>query len=186
MRCSSCKQLLDRYAEGTLGTQRMLFVSQHLTACGECAAVLEELKVVDALLTTLHAPPAPAPNFTFAVMAEVRSMPLPSVPRTNVLAAIAAYVAVAWAIIVLWLNLAGIGISGGLALATTALTNAAAAVHAISAGATGVFGNGTPAVTAFVIAVLGLDVAVGIGVALVYYVIRPRLVARLASVPEGS
>lgn len=186
MRCSSCKPLLDRYSEATLSTQQMLRISAHLQSCGECAAVLEELKVVDGLLTTLSPSQPPATNFTFAIMAEVHSMPVPVTPRTNVLALAGAYTLVAWAIIAAWLQLAGIGFSGALTALAAFAASSAGVAHSVTAGVTGVFGSGTPQVTAFVFTVLGLDVAIGLGIALVYFVVRPRLAARLASVREIS
>lgn len=186
MRCSSCKPLLDRYSEGTLSTAEVLRIAAHLESCAECSAVFEELKVVDGLLTTLTPAQGPAANFTFAVMAEARSMPLPVAPRTNVLALSGAYILVAWAIIAVWLQVAGIGFSGALLALAGFAANAAGVAHSVTAGLTGVFGSGTPQVTAFVFTVLALDVAIGLGIALIYFVIRPRLAARLASARESS
>lgn len=186
MRCSSCKPLLDRYAEGSLSMPQLARIAAHLHGCGECSAVLEELKVVDGLLATISEPPAPPLNFTFAVMAEVRALPVPAVPRTNVVALIAAYTLVAWGIIALWLQLSGIGAGGALALVAEFAAQAAGSAHALTAAVSGVFGSGTPQVTWFVLTVLALDAAVGMGIALVYFVVRPRLAARLASVRESS
>lgn len=186
MRCSSCKPLLDRYAEGSLTMQQLARISAHLSGCGECSAVLEELKVVDGLLATMSAPPAPPLNFTFAVMAEVRPLPIPAVPRTNVFALAGAYTLVAWAIIALWLQLSGVGVAGALTLLAEFAAQTAGSAHALTAAVSGVFGSGTPQVTAFVLTVLALDAAVGIGIAIVYFVVRPRLAARLASVRESS
>lgn len=185
MRCSSCKPLLDRYAEGTLGTQQMLRVAAHLEMCPRCAPLFEELKVVDGLLWTLSAPPAPAPNFTFAVMAEARSMPVPRERKTNLAALAGAYTLAAWALIAVWLQVSGVGFSGALASGAALAATSAGIAHSVTAGVSGVFGNGTPQVTAFVLTVLGLDVGVGLGIALVYFFVRPRLAARLASVREN-
>ena len=186
MRCSSCKPLLDRYAEGSLPMHRLARISAHLSGCGECCAVLEELKVVDGLLATMSAPPVPPLNFTFAVMAEVRALPVPAVPRSNVIALAGAYTLVAWAMIALWLQLSGIGVAGALTLLAQFAAQTAGSAHALTAAVSGVFGSGTPQVTAFVLTVLALDAAVGIGIAIVYFVVRPRLAARLASVRESS
>lgn len=96
MRCSSCEAHLDRYVEGTLPHARMALLRTHLQDCASCSAMLEELRVVDALLATARRT-EPAANFTFAVMAEVRSMPQPK-PRTwrRTLLLGAAYVVAAW------------------------------------------------------------------------------------------
>ena len=76
MRCSSCEPLLDRYLEGTLTPRGMIDTAAHIKSCGACARLVDEVKVVDALLFTTDVPELPA-NFTFAVMAEARSLPAP-------------------------------------------------------------------------------------------------------------
>ena len=50
MRCSSCEPLLDRYIEGTLKARQMLDITEHLSECADCRELLDELKVIDALL----------------------------------------------------------------------------------------------------------------------------------------
>ena len=76
MRCSSCELDLDRYLEGSLSSARMALVASHLAACASCQIVLEELRVVDALLATTRPAELP-PNFTFAVLAEARDLKAP-------------------------------------------------------------------------------------------------------------
>ena len=76
MRCSSCEPLFDRFLEGTLTPREQSEVAAHVRSCTGCALLLEELKVVDALLFTTQAAELPI-NFTFAVMAETRTMPPP-------------------------------------------------------------------------------------------------------------
>ena len=75
---------------------------------------------------------------------------------------------------------------GALTLVAEFAAQAAGSAHSLTAAVSGVFGSGTPQVTAFVLTVLALDTAVGMGIALVYFVVRPRLAARLASVRESS
>ncbi|MDP9017466.1 MAG: zf-HC2 domain-containing protein, partial [Candidatus Eremiobacteraeota bacterium] len=148
----SCKPLLDRYAEGTLSPKLLAAVASHLELCAECVAIFEELKVVDALLTTIRVP-ATQPNFTFAVMAEVRSMPVPTIPRLNVAALLGGYITIAWVIIALWLRLAGVSAQGALANTSAAASQFFGAFHAITSSAMGSFGHGAPLLTTFVVSV---------------------------------
>ncbi len=83
MHCSSCEPVLDRYLEGTLAPARMAQVAAHLKTCEPCTALLSEVKVVDALLFTTAVPELPQ-NFTFAVMAELQSMPAPRTGGTRI------------------------------------------------------------------------------------------------------
>lgn len=96
MLCSWCERDLDRYIGATLPAARMAAVKRHLDRCDACAALLEEVRVVDALLATTQTPELP-PNFTFAVMAEARAIQAPKRSgwqRTAVLAG--AYTVMAW------------------------------------------------------------------------------------------
>ena len=185
MQCSFCKPLLDRYLEGTLPARDLLRIASHLENCAPCSTLLEELKAVDGLLATIGTP-APAANFTFAVMAEVRSMPVPVTPRLNVAALLGAYVAGAWAVVALWLRLAHVDVATAFANGGNAVTQFFSAAHGIATGALASFGHGAPLVTTFVIGVLALDLAVAAGLVLVYRTVRPRLAAHLASAREGS
>jgi hypothetical protein len=78
MRCSSFEPLLDEYVDGVLAPREHALVAAHVAGCASRAGLLEELRVIDALLLTPRAL-EPAPNFTFKVMAEVRSLPAPAV-----------------------------------------------------------------------------------------------------------
>lgn len=185
MRCSSCEPVLDRYLEGTLPPRQMLLISAHLEQCARCRELLDEVKVIDALLTTTRVPDLPE-NFTFAVMAEVGSMPAPRARQHPVWSFLALYSAAAWVASVIAMAVTG---TSPQALAATA----AAAMH--QAGlATGTFGSSishsithsTPGLAAFGFGVLTIDVAIACAFALVYFVVRPRLAARLASIPEAS
>lgn len=186
MQCSSCKTLLDQYLEGTLSTREILRVSRHLLDCGECSTLLDELRAVDGLLATIGTP-APALNFTFAVMAEVRSMPVPATRRMNVGALFAGYTIVAWAIIAIWSAVAGITAQSAFENTSSALIAFFEAGRAIANSALGSFGPGGSAVTTFAVGVLGLDLIIALGVLAVYVIVRPRLAAHLASSrPEVS
>ena len=179
MRCSSCSSLLDRYLEGSLRAAQLLQITAHLGTCATCTEILEELKVVDGLLATIG-PPEPAPNFTFAVMAEVRAMPHPVAPRMNIAALLGTYIVVAWAIIAIWLRVAGVTVQTAMANTSAAFAQAGNGLHDITTGAMNSFGRGAPLLTTFVMGILALDLAVAAGVAIVYMYVRPRLAAHLA------
>jgi hypothetical protein len=98
MRCSSCEPLLDAYLEAALSRRRAFAVGAHLRACGPCASLLRELRVVDALLTTARVPGV-APDFTAAVVSAAAASPPKVVRRRGSLAAaLILYVALAWTI----------------------------------------------------------------------------------------
>lgn len=179
MRCSSCEPLFDRYLEGTLTAREMSGIASHVRGCGGCARLLEELKVVDALLLTTNVPELPA-NFTFAVMAETISLPAPKPHRQRVWTFIAVYLAAAWIV------------AGAMFLAAGAsLTRLGAALASglerisndLSGAASGV-SHGAPALATFSLGVLGIDLGLACLAAVLYIFVRPRLAAHLASVRE--
>ena len=179
MRCSSCSSLLDRYLEGSLSTPELLQITAHLGTCDACTGILEELKVVDGLLATIRTP-EPAANFTFAVMAEIRTMPQPAASRISIAALLGSYVVVAWVIIAIWLRLAGITAQTAFGNLSSALSQLGSSLHVVTTGAMNSFGHGAPLVTTFVLGVLALDFAVAAGVIIIYSIVRPRLAAHLA------
>jgi len=184
VRCSSCEPLLDRYIECTLNPRQMRQVAAHLRSCESCRALLDELRVVDGLLFTTTVPELPE-NFTFAVMAEVNSMPAPHARQHPVWSFLALYCAAAWVAAVLGMAYTGtsprtvlLAISGGLNFAGHA---AAALASTVSQG----MAHTMPGLAAFGFGMLFLDIVVASAIAVIYIVVRPRLAARLASVPEA-
>lgn len=177
MRCDSSEEHFEELLEGTLAPRLHKEVLAHLEVCSNCSSVLEELRVIDALLLTPRQL-EPAGNFTFATMAEVRALPAPAVRRPPVLKWITAYLIGSWAL-----------------LAAALLPNAAAAravagmtldqIRRIAAGidtlaqhlAGGHVGFGY--VTTLVLAMLVLDVALAAAAFYAHGVLRPRLAARL-------
>jgi len=184
VRCSACEPVLDRYVEGTLKPPQMIAISAHLRECESCRALLEELKAIDGLFATTRVLDLPQ-NFTFAVMAEARSLPAPR-PRQHPL----------WSFLILYS--AAAWVAGVLAMAVTG-TPPAAVLRAISGALTrfGFFSGAVsesfshgvaplaPTLAAFGVGVLVIDVALAAAFALVYFVIRPRVAARLVSVSES-
>jgi anti-sigma factor RsiW len=182
VRCSCCEPLLDRYREGTLTPREMSDVTLHLKDCRDCSALLEELKSVDALLFTTRVPDLPE-NFTFAVMAEVGALPAPRAREHPVWSFLVLYCAAAWAAVVL-----------GLALSRTSpvflVQSIASTLHtgvltnALAGSISEQFSHMSPALAAFAFVMLLIDAVLAAAVALIYFNVRPRLAARLASSAE--
>jgi anti-sigma factor RsiW len=96
--CSWCEERFERFLDGDLvPTERARFVA-HIDGCDPCRSLLEELRVVDALLLRPRAI-EPAPNFTFETMAEVRALPPPSPPQARLPAYLVCYVVAAWLLV---------------------------------------------------------------------------------------
>ncbi len=181
MRCSSCEPLLDRFLEGTLTPREMSETAAHLRSCAACARLLEELKVVDALLLTTDIPELPR-NFTFAVMAETISLPAPKPRDHRVWRFVAVYLAAAWIAALAMFLASGASFAKFGASIATGLGRLA---HAFSGGAAGI-SHGVPALATFGLGVLSIDLALAGAAAVLYFVVRPRLAAHLASVSEGQ
>ncbi|MGH7661768.1 MAG: zf-HC2 domain-containing protein, partial [Vulcanimicrobiaceae bacterium] len=101
MRCNTSEALFDGRLEGTLTWLQRTRLDAHLERCGRCSAVLEELRVIDALLLTPRAL-EPAPNFTFKAMAEIRTLPQPQRVRAQWPWMFGLYLALSWLSIGAW------------------------------------------------------------------------------------
>lgn len=176
MHCSSCEPLLDRYLEGTLPPRTLAAISAHIAQCEECGELLNEVKVVDALLFTTSVPDLPQ-NFTFAVMAEVRDMPPVHAPAHPIWSFLAIYSAAAWVAAVLAMALTGTRPEAVIAY----LAHGAGAVSATLAHLLNVAPHATPSLAAFGFIVLMLDAVLAACIAVVYFGLRPRLAAAMAT-----
>jgi anti-sigma factor RsiW len=96
--CSSCEQRFEAYLDDTLLPVQRAQVITHVNACGRCRGVLDELRVVDALLAAPRSVELPE-NFTFVTMAEVRSVPRPHVSHAPTFAYLVSYLVAAWLLI---------------------------------------------------------------------------------------
>jgi len=93
--CSWCEERFERFLDGALTPGDHARLLAHVDRCDPCRSLLEELRVVDALLLAPRTIELP-PNFTFATMADVRAMPPPCPLRTPLAASLIAYVVAAW------------------------------------------------------------------------------------------
>jgi anti-sigma factor RsiW len=177
--CSWAEERFERLLDGELTPRDRAALVSHVDRCRECRVVLEELRVVDALLMTPREVTL-APNFTFATMAEVRALPPPAGRRSRLLAYIVSYLTAAWLI-------AG----AAYLLEPGAVHAAAATVLMLARSVAGAFGGlghafaqligrtgNAPAVIAGVVV---LDLLFTLGVVGAIGFVRPRLAERLRS-----
>jgi anti-sigma factor RsiW len=177
--CSSSEDLFEAYLDGTLLPAQRARLLTHLAACGACKGMLEELRVVDALIASPRHVDLPA-NFTFATMAEVRSLPRPHATDAPVYAYVVSYLVAAWLLI-----------GAGFLFAATAMRafgETALDVSASFARVFGIVGHASARIAGDFGAlgpVLGvvivLDVAVVLALVVGFTVVRPRLAERLRS-----
>lgn len=99
MRCSSCEPLLDAFLESSLRPVEARAVEAHLRCCHDCAALLDELRIVDALLATAH-PPRVGADFTSAVVSATHATPPHAPRRMPVGLALLLYLSAAWTLFV--------------------------------------------------------------------------------------
>jgi anti-sigma factor RsiW len=167
--CNSAEALFEAYLDDTLLPARRARLLAHVNACGRCKGVLQELRVVDALIASPRVVELPE-NFTFATMAEVRSLPRPCVSSAPLYALL---------------------IGAGFLLAPSALRafgETALDGSAQLARTFGVFGHAGVRVLgdfrplgAFLGAAIVLDLAVVLALVVGFTVVRPRLAERLRS-----
>lgn len=173
LRCSYSEARLAAYVDGELTAIERARVSQHVAQCAHCAALLEEFRVIDALLLTPRRI-APAPNFTFKVMAEIRAFPAPRVRHASSLSVLGTYVVFAWATIGAFLIWGGASARAMLAWMAAGLAHNANAFGNLAAVTGHLFGRQTPDVTAAMGAVLGADVLVAGAIVALYALRRSR------------
>ena len=179
MHCSWCEMQLERYVERSLSPRGMYTVAKHLRGCRACRELLREARMVDALLDTMHVEDSLAINFTFAVMAEVRTITPVRPSKAKPWLWTLAFIGTFWLIFGVWF--ATIGAHDARALSTvhtfvTALASAGntvlAPIHSLTQIAPFALAGG--------IAILLLDGALLVALLLFYRYVRPRLRARLS------
>jgi anti-sigma factor RsiW len=177
--CSSSEDLFEAYLDGTLVPAQRARLLAHLSGCGPCKGVLDELRVVDALISSPRHVELPA-NFTFATMAEVRSLPRPHVSPVPVYAYLVSYLVAAWLLI-------GAGFLFA-ATAMRALGDTALDVSASLARVFGIVGHAGARIAGdfsglgtMLGGAIVLDVAVVLALVVGFAVVRPRLAEHLRS-----
>jgi anti-sigma factor RsiW len=180
VRCSSFERALDEYVEGDVPPREREQIEEHLAGCASCRMLVEELRVVDALLArprTLE----PAADFTRATMSEVLATAPPAAPQSQFWPITLAYLVFAWAVLAVWFT-----VNGPIAHLTeevlASLWFAAASwFTAISSIVGHTFGGAGAAIALLGVAVLCLDALLAIALVAMLKVVRPRLAAKLSS-----
>lgn len=167
MRCSWCEPLLDGYLESALPPRQMREVDAHVRRCRSCEALLAELRVVDALLTTASPPAIVGSEFTAAVVSATAQAHQPQRRRPPFWIFLTLYLALCWiavGVLALEGNSIGTMLSAVVASSTRALSETSAVVSALSPG--------TPMLAAIVSCVLLIDLAL---VAVLLFFVRRRM-----------
>ena len=177
MSCSSSESLFEGYLDNTLTPAQRARLLAHLGRCGGCKGILDELRVVDALLVSPRVVELPQ-NFTFATMAEVRALPRPHVSHSPVFAYLVSFLSAAWLLIGAGFLLASSSMralgEAALGLSVEAARSLGAVVQAGFHVAGDLSGLGTW---------LGTAVAIDVAAALIvgFALLRPRLAERTRS-----
>ena len=140
MSCNSSEALFEAYLDNTLAPAKRARLLAHLRGCGRCTGVLEELRVVDALLVSPRTIELPE-NFTFATMAEVRALPRPHVSRAPVVAYLVSYLVAAWLLIGAAFLLEGSAMRAAFAAVIGACTQLVHTVGAMAHAGAGLAGQ---------------------------------------------
>ena len=179
MRCSSCEALLDRYIGRTLSPRRTYAVALHLRGCRDCRDLLHETRVLDALLDTMRIEDPLAINFTFAVMAEIRTVTPVRVSRIRPWLHALSFLVAFWLLAGGWFLTIGshdpstlIAVRTILATLGTAAGTLLAPIRAISGIAPFALAGG--------VMILFFDAVLLAGLVYFYRYVRPRLHARLS------
>jgi hypothetical protein len=173
MPCSFSERRLAAYVDGTLSAREHTDVAAHVAACVRCAALLEEFRVIDALLLSPRAL-EPAPNFTFKIMAELGTLPRPHRAHVPPFRMLAAYLAFAWIAIGLFFWLGYGTARSALTFAQRSLVHGGDLLPVLSRIIAHVVGPNALRITTAMSALVVLDVFLLGAVAAVIYLRRLR------------
>jgi len=174
MRCSSFERSLDAYVDGELTPVRRAQVARHVATCAHCESLLAELRVIDALLLAPRRCD-PAPNFTFAVMAEVRTMHRPHAHRgASFWAILATYIVFGWVAIGSFFAFGGNAARAAFGAGAAFFAQTGAAFAALAGATEHIFGRQTYDVTAAMGGILAVDLVIAAGIAGLYALLRAR------------
>lgn len=177
MRCSSSRELFEALIDGALTARTHAAVEAHLDRCTECTALLEELRVVDALLLRPSKIELP-PNFTQRAMAEIRALPAPRPSRSRLFIFLGAYLALSWLGFGAALLFAGTQTRAILSALVSSATAELAALGGVVHAALHGLWPAVSGLTELSAGALLLDILVAGILAYGYLVLRPRLNAR--------
>ncbi len=154
-------------------------MAEHLRTCDDCRATLDELKVIDALLATT-APVELAPNFTYAVMAEVRTRPQPRAFRLSHWALLTFYTIGAWAALVAFWIFARASATATLSSASNNAVTATSSTFAALAAGMHALAPFAPFAAVAVLLIVAIDAAFFGAIVFYQRRIRPHVLAAIA------
>ncbi|MBD5653553.1 MAG: zf-HC2 domain-containing protein [Candidatus Eremiobacteraeota bacterium] len=173
MRCSYFERLLDAYVDGELSPVQRARVANHVAGCPHCDSLLQELRVIDALLLTPRQV-EPAPNFTFKLMAEVRCLPQPHAHRNISWAMLATYIVFGWVAIGAFLAFGGASARAAFGSIALFFARTGASFGAVAVATGHLFGRQTFDVTAAMGGIIAVDLVIASGVVAFYALLRGR------------
>lgn len=175
MRCSSSRLLFEGLLDGVLTARAHTSLVTHLECCTDCSGLLEELRVVDALLLRVPVSEPPT-NFTQRTMAELAGVPPPRPAAIPVVELLTAYLSAAWLMFALALIFDGVQARGVLATAFGIWSAEVAAIGSLGHGLFRSFAASLSGLTAVSVGTLALDVVAGLALIVVYRAMRSAVV----------
>jgi hypothetical protein len=176
LRCSSCEPRLDEYVETGLDTAQRASITAHLAICGKCRAFAHNLRTINAVFLNARKF-EPAPTFTFATMAEIRSFPSPRLRNVSPHAVLVAYLIFAWAVIAALFTFGGSTTRDVLSVLASIPVRSQDVIGGLAHASAHLFGSTTPIVAFVVIMVLLVDGMALVGTAMLSRFLRRRFVA---------
>jgi hypothetical protein len=165
--CSWCEERFELFLDDVLTGGERARLLAHVDGCTACLGLLEELRVVDALLLEPRTVELPA-DFTFATMADVRTLPPPCTQHAPIAATLISYTVAAW-------SLAG----AAVLIAPDEVRAAGRNAWAVGGTVVGAFAGLQHAWTTVAGGVVVADAIVLVAVAAALRAARPRIVERL-------
>lgn len=172
MRCSSSRLLFEGSIDGTLAAQAQSALGVHLDCCSDCRGLLEELRVVDALLLHAGNPELPS-NFTLQTMAAIAQLPAPRAAGPAILGLMGAYLATTWLLIALALIFDGAQTQRALGIAGAELAALGSLAHGLFRGFDSIFSS----LTAVSVGTLAFDIVLAVALVAGYRALRRSEVA---------
>lgn len=180
MSCSSAEELFERFLDGEVTSAERSRILGHLDTCANCRTLLEELRVVDALLLEPRRVEL-APNFTFATMSETCALGAPLTHAAPIRAYVVSYLAAAWLIAAALLVLAPQTMHALAGTVVDVARSVADAVGGLGAMISRTLGRSGSTIAAMLGALFALDVVLVVCFGAALKFARPRWVGRLRS-----
>jgi anti-sigma factor RsiW len=167
--------LFEGLLDGALSGRTHSGLTAHLERCSDCTGLLEELRIVDALL--LRVPVAELPDdFTQRTMAQVSACAPPRPASIPVVELLTAYLSAAWLMVAFALVFDGAQARAVLAAAFGLWSREVAALGSLGHGLFHSFEASLSGLTAVSVGTLALDVVAGLALIAVYRALRSEVV----------